>query len=66
SPSLSPAVDNMEVTPSLSSIYATTPLPDYDILAVYPQQRYVPAWVRYFIDYLREVYARPGYWGGTP
>lgn len=42
-------------------------LPDYDILAVYPQQRYVPAKVRYFIDYLKAVYARPGYWmgGGT-
>jgi DNA-binding transcriptional LysR family regulator len=39
-------------------------LPDYDILAVYPQQRYVPAKVRYFIDYLKEVYARPGYWSG--
>ncbi|WP_116136352.1 LysR family transcriptional regulator [Trinickia diaoshuihuensis] len=40
-------------------------LPEYDILAVYPQQRYVPAKVRYFIDYLKEVYARPGYWGGS-
>jgi DNA-binding transcriptional LysR family regulator len=39
-------------------------LPDYDILAVYPQQRYVPAKVRYFIDYLKSVYARPGYWLG--
>jgi DNA-binding transcriptional LysR family regulator len=37
-------------------------LPDYDILAVYPQQRYVPARVRYFIDYLKEIYAQPGYW----
>jgi DNA-binding transcriptional LysR family regulator len=40
-------------------------LPDYDILAVYPQQRYVPAKVRYFIDYLKEIYARPEYWSGT-
>jgi DNA-binding transcriptional LysR family regulator len=37
-------------------------LPDYDILAVYPQQRYVPAKVRYFIDYLKEVYADKDYW----
>ena len=37
-------------------------LPDYDILAVYPQQRYVPARVRYFIDYLKEIYAQTGYW----
>jgi DNA-binding transcriptional LysR family regulator len=35
---------------------------DYDILAVYPQQRYVPARVRYFIDYLKEVYASEDYW----
>ena len=41
-------------------------LPDYDILAVYPQQRYVPARVRYFIDYLRAAYASPGYWSTTP
>ena len=37
-------------------------LPDYDILAVYPQQRYVSAKVRYFIDYLKEVYASEDYW----
>jgi len=37
-------------------------LPDYDILAVYPQQRYVPAKVRYFIDYLKEIYASEDYW----
>ena len=37
-------------------------LPDYDILAVYPQQRYVPAKVRYFIDYLKKIYAQPDYW----
>jgi DNA-binding transcriptional LysR family regulator len=37
-------------------------LPAYDIFAVYPQQRHVPARVRFFVDYLRTVYARPGYW----
>ncbi len=37
-------------------------LPGYDILAVYPQQRYVPAKVRYFIDYLKDVYASADYW----
>lgn len=37
-------------------------LPDYDIQAVYPQQRYLPAKVRHFIDYLRELYSAPGYW----
>lgn len=39
-------------------------VPDYDIQAVYPQQRYLPAKVRYFIDHLRRIYNRPGYWEG--
>ena len=39
-------------------------LPDYDIQAVYPQQRYLPAKTRFFIDYLREIYNSPGYWDG--
>ena len=38
--------------------------PSYDIQAVYPQQRYLPAKVRHFIDYLKVVYNRPGYWEG--
>ncbi|WP_223460255.1 LysR family transcriptional regulator [Pseudomonas sp. GL-RE-19] len=37
-------------------------LPDYDIQAVYPQQRYLPAKVRHFIDYLKGVYQQPDYW----
>lgn len=37
-------------------------LPDYDIQAVYPQQRFLPAKVRYFIEYLKTVYQSPGYW----
>ncbi|MBN9115172.1 MAG: LysR family transcriptional regulator, partial [Pandoraea sp.] len=37
-------------------------LPDYDILAVYPQQRFQPARVRLFIEQLRQIYARPNYW----
>jgi DNA-binding transcriptional LysR family regulator len=37
-------------------------LPQYDIVAVYPQQRHLPAKVRFFIDMLKEVYARPDYW----
>lgn len=41
-------------------------LPDYDIQAVYPQQRYLPAKVRHFIDYLRDIYNRPGYWDESP
>ena len=37
-------------------------LPAYDIQAVYPQQRYLPAKVRFFIDYLKDIYNAPGYW----
>ncbi|MGY2141595.1 LysR family transcriptional regulator [Pseudomonas sp. 1239] len=35
---------------------------DYDIQAVYPQQRFLPAKVRHFIEYLKLVYQSPGYW----
>lgn len=37
-------------------------LPQYDITAVYLQQRHLPAKVRFFIDFLKGVYAQPGYW----
>lgn len=37
-------------------------LPAYDIQAVYPQQRYLPAKVRFFTDYLKNIYQTPGYW----
>jgi DNA-binding transcriptional LysR family regulator len=37
-------------------------LPDYDIVAVYMQQRHLPARVRFFIDALKAIYAQPGYW----
>ncbi|RDT04797.1 LysR family transcriptional regulator, partial [Burkholderia contaminans] len=53
-------------TGELETVLDEYALPDYDILAVYPQQRYVPARVRYFIDYLRAAYASPGYWSTTP
>lgn len=38
--------------------------PSYPIQAVYPQQRYLPAKVRNFIDYMKEIYNQPGYWEG--
>jgi DNA-binding transcriptional LysR family regulator len=37
-------------------------LADYDIRAFYPQQRYVPARVRFFVEHLRQVYAATDYW----
>lgn len=39
-------------------------VPSYDIQAVYPQQRHLPAKVRHFIDYLKTVYNQPGFWAG--
>jgi hypothetical protein len=38
---------------------------DYPIQAVYPQQRYLPAKIRHFIDYLKGIYTAPGYWERT-
>lgn len=40
-------------------------LPDYDILAVYPQQRPVSAKIRFFIEHLKTVYGQAGYWSRT-
>ena len=39
-------------------------LPSYDIMAVYPQQRHVPAKVRFFVEHLKRAWAKPGYWVG--
>lgn len=40
-------------------------LPDYDIMAIYPHQRHLPAKVRFFIEGLKALYAQPGYWVGA-
>jgi DNA-binding transcriptional LysR family regulator len=37
-------------------------LPSYDIMAVYPQQRHLPAKVRFFIEHLKAIYSAPDYW----
>ena len=37
-------------------------LDNYDIMAVYPRQRHLPAKIRFFIDMLKQTYAEPGYW----
>jgi hypothetical protein len=34
-------------------------------MAVYAQQRHLPAKVRFFIDALKSIYAQPGYWTQT-
>jgi DNA-binding transcriptional LysR family regulator len=46
----------------LVTVLSEYALPAYDILAVYPQQRHLTAKVRYFIDYLKKVFATPRYW----
>jgi len=56
-----------EILPQLESGELVTvldeyALPDYDILAVYPQQRPVPAKIRFFIEHLKAQFAQPGYW----
>jgi DNA-binding transcriptional LysR family regulator len=56
-----------EIQPQLASGELITvlddfALPQYDILAVYPQQRHLPAKIRFFIDMLKAVYAQPDYW----
>lgn len=37
-------------------------VPAYDIQAVYMQQRFLPAKVKVFIDYLKAIYNTEGYW----
>ncbi len=37
-------------------------LPNYDIMAVYPQQRYLPLKTRLFIDHLKTTYTEENYW----
>jgi DNA-binding transcriptional LysR family regulator len=37
-------------------------LPAYDVMAVYSQQRHVPAKVRFFVEHLKAIYAAPDYW----
>ena len=39
-------------------------VPAYDIQAVYQPQRHLPAKVRFFIYYLKEICGTPRYWRG--
>lgn len=48
----------------LTTVLDEYAMPNYDIQAVYPQQRYLPAKVRFFIEHLRHIYNAPGYWEG--
>jgi DNA-binding transcriptional LysR family regulator len=50
------------VSGELITVLDSYALPQYDIMAVYPQQRHLPAKVRFFIDMLREIYADQRYW----
>ena len=47
---------------SLITVLDEYALPEYDIMAVYRQQRNLPAKIRFFIDALKAIYAQPGYW----
>jgi DNA-binding transcriptional LysR family regulator len=47
---------------SLVTVLDEFACPHYDIMAIYPQQRYLPTKIRLFIAHLKAAYARPGYW----
>ncbi|MDB5526617.1 MAG: LysR family transcriptional regulator [Rhizobium sp.] len=59
-----------EVAPELATGALVTILddympPGYDVAAVYPVQKHLPAKIGLFIGWLRSVYGRPGYWEGS-
>jgi DNA-binding transcriptional LysR family regulator len=59
-----------EIRPQLDSGELVTVLgdfepPGYDIVAVYAPQRHVPAKIRLYVDELKAIYARPGYWSSS-
>jgi DNA-binding transcriptional LysR family regulator len=37
-------------------------LKSYDIMAVWPQQRHLPAKVRFFVEHLKRIWSAPDYW----
>jgi len=49
-------------TGALITVLDKYALPDYDIMAVYPKPKHLPAKVRFFIDLLKAHYAQPDYW----
>lgn len=56
-----------EVEAELASGKLVTVLEDYmiasyDVTAVYPVQKPLPAKIGFFIDWLKSIYTRPGYW----
>ncbi len=55
-------IQNQLASGELITVLDEYALPHYDIMAVYPQQRHLPAKIRFFIDALKTIYAQPGYW----
>ncbi|MDB5799031.1 MAG: LysR family transcriptional regulator [Paucimonas sp.] len=53
-------------TGALVTVLDEFALPDYTIMAVYPQQRHVPAKIKFFVQHLKQVYAQAGYWNRSP
>jgi DNA-binding transcriptional LysR family regulator len=47
---------------SLVTVLDEFALPAYDVMAIYPQQRHVPAKIRFFVEHLKRIYAAPDYW----
>jgi DNA-binding transcriptional LysR family regulator len=55
-------IQNQLESGKLETVLDDYALPEYDIMAVYPQQRNVPAKVRLFIKHLKATYSQSGYW----
>jgi len=51
-----------KIEAATSALKTKTPLPDYDVMAVYPRNRYVPERVRHFISHLKTIYSSKSYW----
>ena len=46
----------------LVSVLDEFAVPGNNVYAVFPERRLLPAKVRFFIEHLKKIYARPGYW----
>lgn len=46
----------------LVSVLEEFAVPGNNVYAVFPERRLLPAKVRFFIDHLKKIYAKPGYW----
>lgn len=55
-------IQNQLENGTLETVLDEYALPQYDIMAIYPQQANVPPKVRLFVKHLKMMYETPGYW----